>query len=256
MEQDAQLFDLMTQGIAVCRVAIEDNQGLLATLFLAGLVGSATHCVGMCGPFVLAQTVARLESLGAKQMREFHRLAGAALVPYHLGRTTTYMGLGAGAAGLAAGLVDLTGLRQLSALLLAVAAVFFLGYGLQRLGVALPFLAKGGEGWWQRTVGRATKPLFSRPVGLRGYGLGLALGFIPCGLLYGALAAAASSGSVVGGAFAMLAFAAGTVPALLAVGLAGHVAGSHWREATNKVAPALLMLNAVILSYMAWQMAA
>lgn len=246
----------MASGIAVCRVAVEDNAGLLASLFLAGLVGSASHCVGMCGPFVLAQAVARLEARVADGMREWHRVAGAALVPYHLGRATTYTGLGAVAAGLAGGVVDVTGLRQLSALLLAVAALFFLGYGLQRLGVAIPWLARGGEGWWRRVVGDRIRPLFARPTGFRGYGLGLALGFLPCGLLYGALAAAASAGGMVGGAFAMLSFALGTVPALLAIGVAGHVAGSNWRAVAGKAAPALLMLNAVILSYMAWRLAA
>ncbi len=77
--------------------------------------------------------------------------------------------------------------------------------------------------------GRWARPLFARPVGFRGYALGLMLGFLPCGLLYGALAAAAASGDPLTGAFAMIAFALGTVPALLAVGLAGHVAGQRWQ---------------------------
>ncbi len=255
MEQDALLFELIAEGAAICRVAVEDNSGLIASLFLAGLVGSAGHCVAMCGPFVLAQTVARLEARSVGEMRDWHRLSGAALIPYHLGRVTTYAGLGAAAAGLASGFVDLTGLRSLSAVLLLVAALFFLGYGLQRLGVVLPWLALGGESWWRRMVGDRLRPLFDGPTGLRGYGLGLALGFLPCGLLYGALAAAASSGGMVTGAFVMLGFAAGTVPALLAVGAAGHMAGSRWREITAKAAPPLLMLNAVVLSYMAWRLA-
>ncbi|MFN8928129.1 MAG: sulfite exporter TauE/SafE family protein, partial [Rhodospirillales bacterium] len=39
--------------------------GLPLTLLLAGLVGGATHCAGMCGPFVLAQVGARLDRTGA-----------------------------------------------------------------------------------------------------------------------------------------------------------------------------------------------
>ncbi|WP_081786513.1 urease accessory protein UreH domain-containing protein [Kordiimonas gwangyangensis] len=39
-----------------CQAVIGDHGGLLLTLFLGGLMGSATHCVGMCGPFVVAQT--------------------------------------------------------------------------------------------------------------------------------------------------------------------------------------------------------
>jgi sulfite exporter TauE/SafE len=72
--------------------------------------------------------------------------------------------------------------------------------------------------------------------------------------LYGALAAAASSGGALAGALGMAAFAAGTVPALLAVGLAGHVVGGTWAGVVQRAAPVLLLLNAGLLSYMAWRL--
>ena len=100
---------MLAAGLAHCQAVAVEHGGLLASLFLAGLVGSATHCVGMCGPFVLAQTVARLEERPASDMREIHRLSGAALVPYHLGRATTYAGLGAIAALVAGGFIEITG---------------------------------------------------------------------------------------------------------------------------------------------------
>jgi sulfite exporter TauE/SafE len=97
------------------------------------------------------------------------------------------------------------------------------------------------------------RPLFARPIGWRGYALGLALGFLPCGLLYGALAAAAAAGDALAGGFGMLAFAVGTVPALLAVGLAGHVAGDRFRGTAVRVMPVVMLLNAAALSYFAWR---
>jgi hypothetical protein len=253
VDQEHLLINLLATGLAHCRAVTIEHGGLFSSLFVAGLFGGATHCVGMCGPFVLAQTVARLEARPATEMREIHRLAGAALIPYHLGRSTTYAGLGAAGAFVAAGIVDFTGLKWLSAALLALAAIFFLGYAAQRLGVYLPWLSSGGEGWWSRHIGRLARPLFDRPVGFRGYALGLALGFLPCGLLYGAVAAAASSGGAISGAMAMIAFSVGTIPALLAVGLAGHVAGRRWQGAVAKVTPVLMMVNAVALSYLAWR---
>ncbi len=244
---------MLAAGLAHCQAVAVEHGGLLASLFLAGLVGSATHCVGMCGPFVLAQTVARLEERPASDMREIHRLSGAALVPYHLGRATTYAGLGAIAALVAGGFIEITGLKWFSAALLILAALFFLGYAAQRIGVYLPWFKSGGESWWSRYVGQWTRPLFERPLGLRGYALGLALGFLPCGLLYGALAAAAASGDPLSGAFAMVAFSLGTVPALWAVGLAGHVAGQRWQGVMAGVTPVLMVLNAAALSYLAWR---
>ncbi len=247
---------MLATGLAHCRAVTVEHGGLLTSLFMAGLVGSATHCVGMCGPFVLAQTVARLESRPASDMREFHRLSGAALAPYHLGRTTTYAGLGAAAALLAGGVIDVTGLKWLSAALLILAALFFLGYAVQRIGVHVPWLKSGGESGWSRHLGRWARPLFERPVGVRGYALGLMLGFLPCGLLYGALAAAAASGDPLSGAFAMIAFALGTVPALLAVGLAGHVAGRRWQGLLAGITPVLMVFNAAALTYLAWRVVA
>ncbi len=247
---------MLATGLAHCQAVTVEHGGLLTSLFMAGLVGSATHCVGMCGPFVLAQTVARLESRPASDMREFHRLSGAALAPYHLGRTTTYAGLGAAAALLAGGVIDVTGLKWLSAALLILAALFFLGYAVQRIGVHVPWLRSGGESGWSRHLGRWARPLFERPVGVRGYALGLMLGFLPCGLLYGALAAAAASGDPLSGAFAMIAFALGTVPALVAVGLAGHVAGRRWQGLLAGITPVLMVFNAAALTYLAWRVVA
>jgi sulfite exporter TauE/SafE len=256
VDQESLLINMLATGLAHCRAVTVEHGGLLTSLFMAGLVGSATHCVGMCGPFVLAQTVARLESRPASDMREFHRLSGAALVPYHLGRATTYAGLGAAAALLAGGVIDVTGLKWLSAALLILAALFFLGYAVQRIGVHVPWLRSGGESGWSRHLGRWARPLFERPVGVRGYALGLMLGFLPCGLLYGALAAAAASGDPLSGAFAMIAFALGTVPALLAVGLAGHVAGRRWQGLLAGITPVLMVFNAAALTYLAWRVVA
>jgi hypothetical protein len=254
VEDPSLLTRLLAAGLAHCQVTVEAHGSLLGSLFLAGLVGSLGHCVGMCGPFVLSQTVSRLEAVPALAMREWHRLAGAALIPYHLGRATTYGALAAVATG---GVALIAEWRGLSAALLAIAALFFLLYAARGVGLRLPALdGSRTGGWWSRHIGPLARPLLDRPVGWRGYLLGIVLGFLPCGLLYGALAAAASSGDALAGGLAMLAFAIGTVPALLAVGLAGHVAGSRWRRLATRLAPALLVVKAAALSYLAWRLAA
>jgi len=97
-------MEFVFQAIAACRDGlahvVEPPAGLALSLFLAGLGGSAIHCVGMCGPFVLGQVMADAAHVGPGGYGEWRRLAGAALAPYHLGRLTTYTGLGtlAGAA--------------------------------------------------------------------------------------------------------------------------------------------------------------
>jgi sulfite exporter TauE/SafE len=217
---------------------------LAAALFLAGLAGSATHCVGMCGPFVLGQVTAGLAARPA-----LSRLSGGALVPYHLGRMTTYVALGA-AAGFASGLaVHGAGQRAVLALLLALGAVLMLAQAFGQVAALVPALSLP-RGITDAVTRRAA-PLLANPAGVRGYGLGLLLGFLPCGLLYGAVAAAAASGSALGAALGMAAFALGTVPALVGVGLAGAFFGRRFAPALRMVAVPLLLLNATVLGVLA-----
>lgn len=254
VDEQSALAALLDAGLHRCAAVFAEDGGLLASLFMTGLIGSASHCAGMCGPFVLSQTAARLEARPVAGMREWHRLSGAALLPYHIGRATTYAGLGAAGALLTGILAGAVGLRWLSAALLGVAALFMLGLAFPGLERLLGPRTGGGEGWWGRGVGAVARPLFAAPTGLRGWLLGVFLGFIPCGLLYAALAAAASSGDAATAAFAMIAFWLGTVPGLFAVGLIGHVAARHWRTALLRFAPLLLVLNAGVLTWMAWRL--
>jgi len=153
---------------------------------------------------------------------------------------------------IAGSLNDLSGLHWLSAGLLIFAALFM-------LAMAVPALKRlisgtsGEEGWWSRKVGAFARPLFAAPIGWRGYLLGLLLGFIPCGLLYGAIAAASATGNLLSGVFGMLAFAVGTAPSLIMVGLVGHMAGQRWRDGLLRWAPLLLVLNAGVLTMLAWR---
>lgn len=227
---------------------------LLAAMLLAGLVGGGTHCIGMCGPFVLAQTTARLESVPAAQMSEFHRLAGAALIPYHLGRATTYITLGAMAGAVGRTVRSIPGLDWIAAGWLFFAAAMFLAYAIFGSGLLRGAAAK--ESRWGRVLGDLARPMFARPTGIRGYVLGMMLGFLPCGLLYAALAVAAGSGGAAGGAAAMAAFAAGTVPGLVFTGFAGHLAAGRWRRVAVVAAPLLMSVNAVMLAWVAWRLVA
>lgn len=250
MESESALLALIAAGASHCAVVITDRGSLLVSLFMTGLLGSLTHCSAMCGPFVLSQVAARMEAIPAREMREWHRLTGAALLPYHLGRGTTYMALGGLGAALAGSLQDLSGLRWLSGGLLLVAALVLVGYAIPQLKVAFP-PGRWAERWWSAQVAGWARPLFASPIGARGYGLGVLLGFIPCGLLYAALAAAAATGDPLAGVFGMGAFVLGTIPTLFTVGLLGHLAGQQWRESLRKAAPWLLLFNAGALTWMA-----
>jgi len=219
---------------------------VMAVLFLAGLAGGATHCAGMCGPFVVAQAAAVAERAASGGM--LARLSGAALAPYHLGRMLGYGVLGAGAGGLAGVLALGTGFRFVLAAMLLLAAVLMFAQASARVAALLPRLPapRLPGGLQARLAG-----LLAAPRGLRGVALGLMLSALPCGLLYGALAGAAATGSALGGALAMAAFVAGTVPALVGVALFGRFFGRRAGFGMRVAGAALFTLNGVMLAAMA-----
>jgi sulfite exporter TauE/SafE len=71
-------------------------------------------------------------------------------------------------------------------------------------------------------------------------GLGLIWGWLPCGLVYGALLLAATTADPVGGGLVMIAFGLGTMPAMILSGLsAARVSAFTGR---NRVAAGLLIV--------------
>src|SRR6201987_3183637 len=93
--------------------------GLLLGLFAAGAAGSVIHCGPMCGVFVLGQMSERMARLPPEGLCERQRFGNGLLLPYHLGRLSTYAGLGALAAASAATLGQFAWFGRLSAGLLA-----------------------------------------------------------------------------------------------------------------------------------------
>lgn len=210
---------------------------MLSAAAWAGLLGGFTHCAGMCGPFVLAQTARKMTAPGAP-LGELRRLRGAALLPYHLGRGIIYTSLGAVGGALSSVIVQVEIYKIIAAGLLSVAGLM----------MVMPLVSAThrlrGSGIFHA---RVLDALISRLTGGNGFGLGLALGFLPCGLVYAALAVAGASGNGLSGAAIMAAFTAGTMPGLIAVAYLGEVAGRRWRTAMARAAPWLMAANGVAI---------
>lgn len=177
---------------------------LLAALSL-GALGSL-HCTLMCGPLLVA---------GCSRDRR-------SLLGYFAGRATSYAFFGAlfGEAGRTAAVHLPAGTIQNSLLLAVavVAAVRGLRLLLRRPRAGLVRL--GTPGPWSR-VARHLAALLPR----HGLPLGLATGALPCGLLAGGWALAASTGHPLHGAIVMIAFSLATAPGLVAALLAARPLG-------------------------------
>ncbi len=221
--------------------------GIATGLFSLGLLGGVVHCAPMCGPFVLMQLAEPGGGLAVQ------RVATSALPGYQLGRLTTYLALGAAFGGLGGTAIEAVHWRPLAGALLALAALSFLGQALKSSGLSpasLPFAGVGAA--LVMPLLRPIERLFRmRRLHLSGYALGLMLGFLPCGLLYTALLAAAATGGAVAGGLAMAAFAIGTMPALMTLGLVGAGALRRWRQPLGRLATPLFLFNALLLGGLA-----
>jgi uncharacterized protein len=156
----------------------------LAAAFLAGLLGSL-HCVGMCGAFAASCT-----------------RATAGLPAWHAGRIGTYALLGALAGGFGQ---LLPGPAWLPAALAGILLAWF-ALGLAGL-VPEPRLVPPG------LAAAGTRAAGSTTPGAQ-FLFGVVNGFLPCGLVYSALGIPVALARPLPGALAMIAFGAGTVPAL------------------------------------------
>jgi sulfite exporter TauE/SafE len=181
------------------------------------LLGAASgvHCVGMCGGIVTAFSSQQAITFGAPKAEWPRQLA------FNLGRISSYVLAGAAAGMLGSGALLARALpAQTVLLVLANVVLILVGLQLAGKGAALARLEALGAPLWRRLQPAAARLLAARTP-LHVYAAGLFWGWLPCGLVYGALVlAAAGAGSALEGAQAMLAYGIGTLPWLMAAGLA------------------------------------
>lgn len=181
------------------------------TLLSAVAIGwlGGVHCLGMCGGIVSALTLSTPQPARTR-----------ILLAYNLGRCITYVSLGLLVGVIGQWSVQALGVAPL--LLYAIANLLLIGMGLYLLG--LPWLVRpleqGGQHLW-RHIEPVSRRFFPVTSVTRALGVGLLWGFLPCGLVYSALATALAGGSAVQGAWWMAAFALGTLPNLLLAGWVG-----------------------------------
>jgi sulfite exporter TauE/SafE len=185
----------------------------LTAAFLLGLFSSA-HCVGMCGGIMGALSMAIPANAKARRW--------VILLSYNLGRIFSYALMGA-IVGIFAQQITASGgaiwLRWLAGLLLIA-----MGLYLANWWRGLTYLETGGRYLWAylQPLGKTLMPVDNAAKAIL---LGGIWGWLPCGLVYSALAYAMAQGQAVGGGLVMLAFGLGTLPSVLATGFVAQQLG-------------------------------
>lgn len=222
------------------------SHGLMISLFLAGIVGGFTHCAGMCSPFVLAQV---------NNQPHVQKLSSSLLLPYHLGRMTTYVTL----AVLVNSIINLTfvfsDLKTLiTAPMLILAGIIFLVSAFPRLSVLFPWAASIQIAAPYKFIARSSSKLMNNSNILKRYLLGILLGFMPCGLVVSALLASATAPSTLQAALAMGAFTIGTMPALIIVAFGGQIFKQKYPNASAYAMKGAMVISGMWLFALAGQM--
>ncbi|MFC3679734.1 sulfite exporter TauE/SafE family protein [Bacterioplanoides pacificum] len=201
----------------------------LLTALLIGLFG-ASHCLVMCGGIAAAT--------GNSSLPE-RRLAS--LLAFNGGRISSYAvaGLLVGAAGL--WLQQLHDSLMLLLRSLAGVMLILMGLYVARWASWLTRIERLGQYLWRFLQPQTGRLLQQSSLTAR-FGLGMLWGWLPCGLIYSTLSWVAANGDPLLGALTMATFGLGTLPALLAGGLAAATL-SRWlnHQLTRQLAGLLLI---------------
>lgn len=195
-------------------------------------IGGSLHCIGMCGPIVIA-----LPNSGQSKFSVFvERLV------YNLGRVISYMILGA-LFGILGNKILMAGLQQAASISLGAAII---------LGLILPqkvknYFANLGPiqlftNILKKSFNRLTKNVTKSNMLL----IGILNGFLPCGFVYIGAFGAVATGSMLTGILYMMFFGVGTIPVMLATAMAGNLISLNIRRKMTKAVPVFAFVLALI----------
>lgn len=190
-------------------VYLDFNASYLAA-FVIGLF-SSLHCIGMCGSIIGTLTYSL-----SQELRNNKRILFSIILSYNLGRVASYA-----IAGALVGLLSIPFSQGMAYRFLQLAsAAIMAGAGLY-IGGWFPrfaYIEKMGSRFWKLIEPFGRKMI---PVKTRGQAMlfGMIWGWLPCGLIYTALALAATTGNIMHSSMTMLAFGLGTLPAVVGVGI-------------------------------------
>jgi len=187
--------------------------------FAMGLF-SSLHCIGMCGSIVGTLTLSL-----APEIRSNKRTLFPFVLNYNLGRIISYS-----IAGAIVGIFEFfltlpfemgsyghRTLQILSAIVMASAGLYIAGWFPH-----FAYIEKPGSRLWKfiEPFGRKLIPVTNK---FQAFLFGMVWGWLPCGLVYTALALAVTTGNIIHSSLTMLAFGLGTLPAVMGIGIMTEV---------------------------------
>jgi hypothetical protein len=156
--------------------------------------------------------------------------------------TYAVFGIAAGIIGAALDVAgSLAGIQRIAAVIAGATMILWGSFALLQLRGVRIFTHGSGDGHVSRVLRRGFSLVSDKPPVVRAGVVGLLSGFLPCGWLWAFVVTAAGTGSATKGAAVMVAFWAGTVPALLAVGFGTQLVSAPLRRRVPAITAVLLV---------------
>ncbi len=201
----------------------------------------------MCGGFVMAYSSAKIAPSTSPRGQVFYHLV------YNAGRISAYIFLGA-LFGFIGGIVSFS--PQGSGYFYFATGMLMVFMGLSLMGKIKFLTSLEATVAFNPFIKKVFSQLIHSKTTASFYGLGLLNGFLPCGLVYFFLSAAATSGSLLKGGLTMAMFGVATMPAMLGLGFfVGFLKGSGFREVMIKIASFIIVGYGIYMAYLGYSAA-
>lgn len=223
---------------------MEINDILSSPIFIAFFIGlfSSLHCVTMCGSII-----GTLSYSLKPEIRQDKAKMISFIFSYNLGRILSYMLAGFIIGSIESVLTLPLGAEHGHKLLQVISAFIITGAGFYIAGwfPSFAYIEKTGSFFWKtiEPYGRKLIPVSSLQQAIL---FGMVWGWIPCGLVYTAVALAATSGDITISTLTMLSFGLGTLPAVMGSGIvSSFITRLTSLQKTKQVVGMLLVLVAI-----------
>ncbi|HNS42824.1 MAG TPA: sulfite exporter TauE/SafE family protein [Taishania sp.] len=190
-------------------------------------LGASLHCLGMCGPLVMAVPISSKTWQGK----------AVGITQYHLGKTFTYalLGLVVGVIG-----ISLQTLKWMQ-ILSIITGVLIILFAWKKF-IKLPASNKIQQ-FLTRFSGKSLNKLFKSTIPFKPFFFGMINGLLPCGLIYIALLNSLLAGDPFSSMVAMAFFGVGTIPILTLAKFASLK--FNWQA--SKITPVLVTVVGLLI---------
>lgn len=204
---------------------------MFLSALVLGLLGSF-HCIGMCGPIALVLPVHTENPL-----RKFLKICS-----YHLGRMFAYGSIGLVFGFLGKGLF-LSGFQQRLSILIGIFMIAYIlipSKLLNKFKITTPIF--NFIGIIKSSLAKQLKNKSSKSLAI----LGFLNGFLPCGMVYMALAGAIATATPYKGFLYMFIYGLGTIPLLTLLIYSKNIFSINTRNKIQKAIPVFVVVIGIL----------